>query len=327
MRTLAASTLFLFSLLCAGTSSATDFSWTTMDYPGADSTFLYGIEDEKMVGWYRETGGEGVTFDNGFLYDSSQANPWSTLNYPHGSDTHLHAINDGNVVGSYLDNDGKRQGVSYDLQNHIWTSYGGSVNGAPASDIFGIDGDEMVGYTVDLNEVKHGSYFDGSQWNTLNYPGQTGGQANSFFHAINDQHIIGSYIDHAPSSPVDHGIAYDIETQEWTTLDHPNASQTYLYEIEGAYLVGVYKDINGFHGFHYDSVMEAWQTIDHPQGTRTALHGIDGNSMVGFYHDSNNYIHGFRVTGEFGQTEAVPEPATLLLALLGLALLPRRKRR
>jgi hypothetical protein len=324
MRTLAASTLFLFSLLCAGTSFATGYSWETLDYPDADSTFLYGIDNGKMVGWYRQTGGEGVTSDNGFLYDGSA---WVTLNYHSGSDTHLHAIQGDKVVGSYLDGDGKRQGVSYDLQQNVWTPYGGSVNGAPASDIFGLDGDKMVGYSVDLNDVKHGSYFDGSQWNTLNYPGQVAGVANSFFHAINDKHIIGSYIDYGANPAVEHGIVYDTESLVWNELDHPDASKTYLYEIEGAYLVGAYKDNTGFHGFHYDSVMDNWQTIDHPQGTRTALHGIDGNSMVGFYHDSNDNIRGFRVTGEFGQTAGVPEPATLLLALLGLALLPRRKRR
>jgi len=329
MRMIAASTLFLFSLLCAATTFATDFAWETFDFPDADSTFLYGIENEQMVGWYRETGGEGATSDNGFLYDSSiEGSPWSTLNFPLGSDTHLHAINDGNVVGSFVDGDGKRQGVSYNLDSQQWTPYDGAINGVQASDLFDVDGDKMVGYSVGLNGAKQGSYYDGTQWNTLNYPGQAAGQENSFFHGINQEHIIGSYIDNSGSSPVEHGIVYDTETLSWHQLDNPDAELTYLYEVEGAYLVGAYTDSTGLHGFHYDSVMEAWQTIDHPQGgTHTALHGIDGNNMVGFYRDSNNNFHGFKVTGEFGQTEVVPEPAALLLALFGLALLPRRRRR
>jgi len=325
MRTIAASTLILGALLCTGTSSATDFSWTTLDYPGADSTFLYGIDNGKMVGWYRETGGEGAVIDSGFVYDQDTSQ-WSSLNYPFGSDTHLHAIQGDTVVGSYKDSADQRHGIAYDLQTNQWTSYG-SVNGAPASDIFGLDGDKMVGYSVDSSMVKHGSYFDGSQWNTLNYPDQDAGVSNSFFHAINGQHIIGSYVDHGVSPAVEHGIVYDIDNQQWNTLDHPHASQTYLYEIEGAYLVGAFKDSHGYHGFHYDSVMDEWQTLDHPQGDQTALHGIDGNSLVGFYHDSSGGIHGFLVTGEFGQTQVVPEPAALFLAIVGLALLPRRRRR
>ena len=335
MRTIAASTLFLFSLLCAGTTfatDATDFQFETFDYPDADSTFLYGIQNEQMVGWYRETEGEGLIVDNGFLYDSTnEESPWSQLNVPvaWGYNTHLHAIQGRNVVGSYVDGDDKRQGVSYNFDSNQWTPRDVAINGMVKSDLFDVDGDKMVGYSVGANGNKQGSYYDGSQWTTLNYPGQAAGQENSFFHGINEKHIIGSYIDNSGSSPVEHGIVYDTETLSWHQLDNPDAELTYLYEVEGAYLVGAYTDSNGdFHGFHYDSVMEAWQTIDHPQGgAYTALHGIDGNNMVGFYRDSNNNFHGFKVTGEFGQTEVVPEPAALLLALFGLALLPRRRRR
>ena len=65
-----------------------------------------------------------------------------------------------------------------------------------------------------------------------------------------------------------------------------------------------------------------WHTLDHPSATATTLYGIDGANMVGWYQDSSG-IHGFMVTA----TSPVPEPAALLLALLGLALLPQSRRR
>ena len=66
-----------------------------------------------------------------------------------------------------------------------------------------------------------------------------------------------------------------------------------------------------------------WTTLDHPSATYgTYLTGIDGANMVGSYTDSSG-THGFMVTA----TSPVPEPAAILLALLGLALLPRRRRR
>ena len=65
-----------------------------------------------------------------------------------------------------------------------------------------------------------------------------------------------------------------------------------------------------------------WTPLDHPSATSTHLTGIDGANMVGYYTDSGG-IHGFMVTA----TSPGPEPSTILLALLGLALLPRSRRR
>ncbi|HJN67006.1 MAG TPA: MYXO-CTERM sorting domain-containing protein, partial [Pirellulales bacterium] len=68
----------------------------------------------------------------------------------------------------------------------------------------------------------------------------------------------------------------------------------------------------------------SWTQLDHPSATHgTTPHGVDGANVVGWYLDSNGKPHGFMVTA----TSPVPEPATLLLALVGLALLPRRRRR
>ena len=66
-----------------------------------------------------------------------------------------------------------------------------------------------------------------------------------------------------------------------------------------------------------------WTPLDHPSATSTELYGIDGSNMVGHYTDSSGNDHSFMVTA----TSPVPEPAAILLALLGLALLPRRRRR
>ena len=111
-------------------------------------------------------------------------------------------------------------------------------------------------------------------------------------------------------------------TYTWTTLDHPSATAgTSLTGIDGANMVGSYTDSSGEHGTLWDG--SSWHTLDHPSATGgTYLRGIDGANMVGSYTDSSG-IHGFMVTA----TSPVPEPATLLLALFGLALLPQSRRR
>ena len=110
-------------------------------------------------------------------------------------------------------------------------------------------------------------------------------------------------------------------TYTWTPLDHPGASSTALYAIDGANMVGYYADGSGTHGTHYNG--STWTTLNHPSATSTELNGIDGANMVGYYTDSSGNNHGFMVTA----TSPVPEPAAILLALFGLALLPRRRRR
>ena len=110
-------------------------------------------------------------------------------------------------------------------------------------------------------------------------------------------------------------------TYTWTSHDYPSAANTYLYGIDGANMVGWYSDSSSnWHGTLYDG--STWTTLDHPSATHgTYLNGIDGANMVGYYYDSSG-AHGFKVTA----TSPVPEPAAILLALLGLALLPRRRR-
>ena len=113
-------------------------------------------------------------------------------------------------------------------------------------------------------------------------------------------------------------------TYTWTTLDHPSATQgTYLNGIDGANMVGFYTDGSGNnHGILWDG--STWATLNHPSATNgTYLFGIDGANMVGYYQDSSGTSHGFMVTA----TSPVPEPAAILLALVGLALLPRSRRR
>jgi len=83
-------------------------------------------------------------------------------------------------------------------------------------------------------------------------------------------------------------------------------------------------DSSGSHGTLYDS--STWTTLDYPRVINTYLSGIDGANMVGFSTEWSG-DHGFMVTASGGGGGAVPEPAAMLLALLGLALLPRRRRR
>ena len=166
-------------------------------------------------------------------------------------------------------------------------------------------------FTVLGATASHATY----TWTTHDHPSAT----STYLNGIDGTNMVGYYAD---SSGSVHGTRWDGST--WTTLDHPSATHgTYLNGIDGANMVGKYHDSSGYHGFLYDG--SSWTTLDHPSATHTYLLGIDGANMVGYYTDSSGY-HGFMVTAT-SPAPPVPEPATLLLALFGLALLPRRRRR
>ena len=119
------------------------------------------------------------------------------------------------------------------------------------------------------------------------------------------------------SSGTFHGFVYD--GSSWTALNYPGATSTWILSIDGDNMVGSYEDSSGdTHGLLYDG--SNWTTLDYPGMSYTDVYHIDGNNMVGLYEDSSGDWHGFQVT-------SVPEPSTLLLALIGLALVPRKRRR
>ena len=107
MRSITAVTLFLFTVLGATASHATSFAWTTHNYPGATDTDIYGIDGDRMVGSYTDSGGA----IHGALYDGST---WTTLDHPDATaGTHPSGIEGNNIVGNYYIG-GTSHGFRYD---------------------------------------------------------------------------------------------------------------------------------------------------------------------------------------------------------------------
>jgi hypothetical protein len=308
MRSIAAITTFIFCLLAGASSHAlpVEYTYTTIDHPNATDTYLYGIDGNNIVGWYSDASG-----DHSFKFDGSNFIP---LDNPGGTSTHLHGIDGDNIVGSYIHSSGIRHGTLY---NGTWVN-------APSStfrnDLYGIDGPDIVGYSR-LNGTSvdtEGTLYDGA-WTNFNYPGAT----STSLHGVNGGNMVGAYTDGSGGT---HGVFHDGST--WTTLDHPSATaNTFLFGIDGDLMVGGYIDSSGEHGLLYDHSNSNWEPLDVPGATNTFIHGIDGTNMVGFYTDSSGDFHGFTVTPSVPFTNPSPEPAAILIALFGVALLPRRRRR
>jgi len=118
------------------------------------------------------------------------------------------------------------------------------------------------------------------------------------------------------------GFVYD--NGNFTFINAPNGlneSAAYTYgindsgQIVGTYFVGEVSPSTSVTSHGFVEANGTFQVIDVPGSIDTEVHGINNSGvLVGTFLDSNRVEHGFFAT-------PVPEPASVLLSLAGLALL------
>ncbi|MEI8368683.1 MAG: hypothetical protein WCJ31_09625 [Planctomycetia bacterium] len=116
--------------------------------------------------------------------------------------------------------------------------------GAIETDPFDLDGERIVGGYFNAGGPQRGFYFDGTNFNDLYNPAATD---YTTAYGISGNTIVGEYYDGVP-----HGFTYDIQTQTWTTVDRPGASDTGFYDIDGTKIVGASTTSGVFEGFLYE---------------------------------------------------------------------------
>jgi hypothetical protein len=271
---------------------------------------------------------------------------WTPIDKAGAVYTQVFGIDGGTLVGTYSDNGGNN-GFSYN--GGTWVT---RDNPAGQTLLYGIDGSNYVGSYYD-NGYRGCSYIS-SSWNTLDAPGAaTGGSKGTFMRGIDGGNLVGYYTDSsenahgvlynggnwttidkpgATSTWIDgisgsklvgcydfHGAVYDMTGGTWTIYDMPGAYFTCINGISGSNLVGYYSNASGDHGFFYNGTSSSWTTLDYSGAAGTYVCGIDGSNVVGWYWNSVSD------DAAHGFTAVIPEPMTL--ALLGLGGLMLRKRK
>ena len=249
----------------AGSSQASDYTYTTVEFPGADRTVVTGVSGSTVIGtYYNNT--DGVS--GAFTYDGST---FTTLDNPALPGMTPTGISGGTIVGYYeWVTNGAVAYRSFIYNGSTFTTL--DVPGALQTVALGISGGTVFGWFQYTNAGgAHGFLYNGSTFTTLDYPGSP----YTKILGICGGTVAG--INNGPDPFTYNGYTF-------TTLDFPDGSvlpERTITGISGSTVVGYYQPGPAiyFEGFVYDG--SALTTLGFPGASITELMGVSGNTVFG----------------------------------------------
>ena len=288
-----AAAFFVVLLGAAALSLASNYTYTTIDFPGAIDSAVGDINNlGQMVGGYQLPDGSR----HGFLLSGGVFSTIDDPNATFGSENH--GINSfGRIVGPYnlnsLEGNHAFEGVHGFLYN------GGTFSPIdfPGSNVSNTtpykinDSGTIVGVYRIMGGPGNGFLLSGGTYTTINFPGGVGTHLNGINNAGD---IVGQYKD-ALGGP-HHGFLDSGGT--FTTIDFPGATDTIATGIDNSgNIVGGYKTSTVPELGFLRLAGGNFSTIAFPGAFATFATGInDQGSIVGLYQDQSEQFHGFLAT-------------------------------
>jgi len=267
-------TASLATLLGIAASALAD-TYTTIDFPGAISTDLSGINSSGvMVGSYTDSAGAS----HGFKFDGDS---FTAIDYPGATLTATFSVNPrGDVAGYFQDAESQWHGFVLSDDHYFVQNYPGATTGTFT---LGISANGAL-----VGEFKTGQTFGqlGYAWMLRN--GQYAqlappGSVHAFATAINPQgDVVGRLIDAAGQQ-----LGWKLDKKgTYSILQVPQASLTNARGINPkGEVVGVYRANGVNHGFVVgQGDLTNFTAIDFPAATSTRALGINAcGDIVGTY--------------------------------------------
>jgi len=132
--------LFYASFACA----QEPYTVTTLNPPGAVSSWIYGISGNELWGNYTDANSNG----HGFIYNISNKT-YIIINYPGAVSTYMGGFLENIFAGSYTDVSGNTHGFLYNISNSTYTTF--DVPGATEGLTVGFSGKDIWGMYMDAN--------------------------------------------------------------------------------------------------------------------------------------------------------------------------------
>lgn len=273
-------------------SLADDYTYTTIDFPGAIQSGAASINNlGQIVGGYQLSDGSR----HGFLYSGGVFTTIDDPNATAGSEA-LGINQSGQIVGAYNLNAPEdphsfegAHGFLYNGGTFTDINFpGSSVTNTTPNRIN--DSGDIVG-VYRINSGPGNGFLDvGGVFTTVNVPGKVGTHCNG---NNNSGEIVGQ--DKDTDSGPHHGFLDNGGT--FTTIDFPGAAETVAEDIDNfGNVVGAYKTTGGTE-FGFLDNGGSFSTIAFPGAVATLAAGVNDNGdIVGLYQDQSEVLHGFLAT-------------------------------
>jgi hypothetical protein len=320
-------------ILTPVSAKAQAYDFTTIDWPGAQTTELNGVSLSmtgalshiSIVGSYSDVGGS-----HGFEYANGK---FTAIPAPtNGSNVQALGIgNGGQIVGTYkMGNLGQPfvlTGGPTGAMTGITTCAGGNVD----VEAYGINnnGDMVLSYLNNQNVpiTDRDGLFLGKNGPCVQI---SASNTQTITYGLNDSgYTVSSYQDKNKNS---HGYIFKTTAQP-ATMDVPRATQTWLRGINNQnVIVGYYLDGATKHGFvHEPSGAGTFYTVDVPGAESTEVHGISNPgsltgtlSIVGIYVSNDGVQHGFAASFKVPVANAPPFTGVAITGKTPVANAPQR---
>lgn len=276
------------------------FQVTPLDYPGAQNTLAYGINDSgEVVGYYFDptlTGGS----DKGFTYSPADFS-FTSIDAGSQPNTDLYGVNNaGTTVGSYFGAPGNP------VFGLVVTGGVPSVPGPAQTEYYGINNQGAIVGSSFQGAVPTGFYQSGGTSTPILNPNAQG----TYVHGANDNNtVVGFYQNSDGTYTGFKTTSSCVQASCMTTVGPPGSYSSFAYGInDSGWITGVTESSSGiYQGFLYDG--SNYDMVDIPGATDTYLAGINNlDQIVGWYKDSSGNYHAFELS-------ATPEPTSLYLLL------------
>ena len=267
-------------------------TYLPLDYPGAVSTFAFGINPEgDIVGSYIDTGGD----EHGFVL---RGGAFVTIDYPGATWTEAWGINpQGDIVGQY----GLPDNTVHGFLRRDDTLYALDVPGQPNTMPVKISPNGTIVGCYHVSLPSGATILDTMFGFVLTPDGTTSYPLSRTMHnGVNSEgDITGNYSDPVIGTFRD---SYIIKNGETTWFTFPGSSITRAWDISTTGdVVGWYKLGPAFHGFLLRGGVLTSIDVNLPGVTQTRAFGINpAGDIVGYFQDASG-VHAFLLSRRGGE--------------------------